>query len=391
METSILFFKRNYAKYKSVVFGLITFLLLINIMFGFISSVVGSFQSNVVGNSSLYFMQVSTLNNGAVLTKALSEKIQRIPGVAAVIPEYPNVYTLYGKSKALGTFTTFLGVPYKTLMYFGVKNQPSTSKEFLYLNQSVPNSINFKRLNMVHIDAIRYITKGGVINTEPYTVNMRVTDLSNISSIQILPPNISLIDQRTANQLALSSTPPGKEPSVMDFVVIVPNVSKMNFVSGKIQLLNSYLETRYDLKSTHQLPQFAVLVVTVSVTLFAILFAISLFNIRSSIKQLLTMRLRDIALFDILGVEIRSITSVFLTEFVFSAVISLLSALFVTFVVLELIRVSFAIDLISPYVVQYITIDILLAIVMIVITAYIEIKRIERKLINTQFYKEIIR
>lgn len=390
MQTSILFFKRNYKKYKSIVLSIVMFLLLINIIFGFVSSITSNFKSDVVDNSKLYFMEVKTDKDISILRDSLVNEIKEISGVAAVLSEYPNVMTLYGENQAEGTSTTFIGVPKESLKYFNVDNI-SDDEQFLYLNDSVRNAENFKDIETIYIEAIRYIFEDNNLTTEPYTIERKLSGMANIVDTQILPPDISLIDEEGAKEIAVASTPPGEEPMITKIIVIVPDVAEMRSVSDKIQSLNPDIYTKYDLKSTNELPRFAVLIVTISIVLFIILFIISFFNIRSNIKQLLITRIRDIALFDIFGVKTSSITFVFLMEFIFSGTIAFIFAILLTILVLGIINFGFGLDLITSYILHYALIDIVLTLVMVIITGYIEIKLVERKLRKNQFYKEVIR
>lgn len=390
MQTSILFFKRNYKKYKSIVLSIVMFLLLINIIFGFVSSITSNFKSDVVDNSKLYFMEVKTDKDISILRDSLVNEIKEISGVAAVLSEYPNVMTLYGENQAEGTSTTFIGVPKESLKYFNVDNI-SDDEQFLYLNDSVRNAENFKDIETIYIEAIRYIFEDNNLTTEPYTIERKLSGMANIVDTQILPPDISLIDEEGAKEIAFASTPPGEEPMITKIIVIVPDVAEMRSVSDKIQSLNPDIYTKYDLKSTNELPRFAVLIVTISIVLFIILFIISFFNIRSNIKQLLITRIRDIALFDIFGIKTSSITFVFLMEFIFSGTIAFIFAILLTILVLGIINFGFGLDLITSYILHYALIDIVLTLVMVIITGYIEIKLVERKLRKNQFYKEVIR
>jgi len=390
MQTSILFFKRYYKKYKSIVLSIVMFLLLINIIFGFVSSITSNFKSDVVDNSKLYFMEVKTDKDISILTESLVNEIKEISGVAAVLSEFPNVMTLYGENQAEGTSTTFIGVPKEALKYFNVDNI-SDDEQFLYLNKSVRNAENFKDIETINIEAIRYIFEDNNLTTEPYTIERNLSGMANIVDTQILPPDISLIDEEGAKEIVVASTPPGEAPMIAKIIVIVPDVAEMRSVSDKIQSLNPDIYTKYDLKSTNELPRFAVLIVTISIVLFVILFIISFFNIRSNIKQLLITRIRDIALFDIFGVKTSSITFVFLMEFIFSGAIAFIFAILLTILVLGIINFGFGLDLITSYILHYALIDIVLTLVMVIITGYIEIKLVERKLSKNQFYKEVIR
>lgn len=390
MQTSILFFKRYYKKYKSIVLSIVLFLLLINIIFGFVSSITSNFKTDVVDNSKLYFMEVKTDKDISILTESLVNEIKEISGVAAVLSEFPNVMTLYGENQAEGTSTTFIGVPKEALKYFNVDNI-SDDEQFLYLNDSVRNAENFKDIETIYIEAIRYNFENNNLTTEPYTIERKLSGMANIVDTQILPPDISLIDEEGAKEIAVASTPPGQAPMIAKIIVIVPDVAEMRSVSDKIQSLNPDIYTKYDLKSTNELPRFAVLIVTISIVLFIILFIISFFNIRSNIKQLLITRIRDIALFDIFGVKTSSITFVFLMEFIFSGTIAFIFAILLTILVLGIINFGFGLDLITSYILHYALIDIVLTLVMVIITGYIEIKLVERKLRKNQFYKEVIR
>ena len=390
MRTSLLFFKRNYKKYKSIMLSIVMFLLLINIMVGFVLSITGNFKSDVVNNKKLYFMEVKTDKDISILTEKLVSEIKEIDGVDAVLAEYPNVMTVYGENEAEGTSTTFIGVPKNALKYFSV-DDTSNDEQFLYLSESVRNTENFKDIKTVYIEAIRYVVDDNNLTTEPYTIERNLTGVDKIVETQILPPDISLIDEEGAKEIAMAATPPGKEPMITKIVAIVPDVSQMKSVSDKIQALHPDIYTKYDLKSTNDLPQFAVLIVTISLVLFVILFIISFFNIRSNIKQLLVTRIRDIALFDIFGVKTGSITFVFLMEFIFSGVIAFTLAISLTILILGIVNLGFNLDLVTPFIWHYVVIDILLTLVMVVITGYTEIKLTERKLYKNKVYKDVIR
>lgn len=390
MITSMLFLKRNYHKYKSIVLSLIVFLLLFNVVFGFVSAVTGNFRSSVVDNSSLYFMEVYTDNGQNIITEDLKKSIDKIEGVEASFCEYPNVVVLYGGDKAEGTSTTLLGIPKNSLKYFGISQSPQDENKFFYINKSLRNIDKIKALKEINIETSRYIISDNKVSSEPYTFKRKIDSVSDIGNIQLFPPDISLIDSNTAESLAKSSTVDGK-PIINRIIVIVPDVSKMKSVSDKIEKLNPNVSTRYSLKATRQLPQFAVIIVTMSVCLFVILFVISLINIRSNIKQLLLTRIRDIALFDIFGVEISQITKVFLLEFVFSGIIAFILAISTSSLLLYLLKQVYNIDLLTNYLIYYIGIDLILTVVMVFITSYIEIKITERKLIENQTYKEVMR
>lgn len=390
MNTSLLFFKRNYHKYKSIILSLIVFLILFNVIFGFVFAVSNNFKSSVVDNSSLYFMEVYTDKGNGIITQELKNKIEKIDGVETLFCEYPNVVVLSGDNKAEGSSTTLLGVPFKSLKYFGVLNLPENQSDFFYINKSIRNIDKIKALHEINIETARYIIQDNQVSSEPYIFKRNINQIVDIEDIQMFAPDISLIDYDTAESLAKSSTIDGK-PFIQRIIVIVPDVSKMKNVCKQIEALNPDVNTRYSLKETRQLPQFAVMIVTMSVFLFGVMFLISILNIRSNIKQLLVTRIRDIALFDILGVEIKNITFVFLLEFVLSGAIAFILAIFITILVLLILKQFYSLDLITNFIIYYLGIDLLFTIVMVIITSYIEIKITERKLADKQVYKEVMR
>lgn len=383
VPTFLIFFKSNIKKFVSIILSLIVFLLIFNLISGLVKSLYDNFKTGIVDNEALYFMEVYSDTDMSLINMDLNKKIKNIKGVEYTICDFAHpVY--FSKNKEISDFGTILGVPKGCLKYFGVKDDVS-DQNFIILNTEDKNQ--FKIGENVSIEEQRYCKGNNKGKTEFYNVTRKVCGFSNNSAGGLFPDDTILIDDKTAEEIARGQTEDGV-PQFGRIIVIVPNVDDMSDISKQIEGFNSGITTRYALKSTKQIPQFAVVIVAVSAVLFLVLLLFSVISISSSLKQILILRKRDITLFNIFGIEDSAVNKIFMSEFICYGLIAFVGSVSLSFIIFYLLSVLFRFDILTNNIPLYLVLDLLLSLGIIMISGYVQLKMLVKKLSSKYAFKE---
>lgn len=392
MRIAFLFFKRNFKKFTGIILSLLSFLLVMNLILGIILSVNDNFKRGIVNNSDLYFMEVYNEDAPMDISLKLRDKVNSIEGVESSFFDFSHPVKLYDKGKNNIDMTNILGVETKTLQYFNV-DDIDVEEDFIFINRSLSDKKEFKDLkkgDKVYIKDYKYVKQGDSWEGEEYFLERTFYGFLDFDENNIFRNNISLIEYNSAEKIARGMTRTG-DPYFSRFIVIVPEVDKLEEVANVIREEDKDLKVRYTLDETGSLPSFAVIIVAVSALIIAILFLISVFSVLSNLNQILELRKRDFALFDMFGVDGKEIMKMFIVELFIHGILTFISTVVITYVSFYLFRSFLQFDLLTEYLYIYILVDFILAVGMLVFIGIIKLKKTLKANDTMGFYKEVLK
>lgn len=376
----------NLKKSISAILTLTTFLLVLNILLGILFATTGIFSGSITENSSVRFMEVVNGGDNKDITNINSE-IKSMSDVKASFIDVSHSVVIPCNNESSMEIYTLVGVPKDLLPEL---NLSATSDKFLFLPSSDKDAFN--GMDSVEIEETLYSDKGnGVRVAELKYFNYKITGFYESIKWDIYPDSIAIIDETTAMEIAYGLSPDGKTLGSDRVIVNVTDVSKMQAIEENLQEKFPNVDVRYALKYTGQLPAYATVLIAVSGIIIAILAAFSIINIRSSVQQMLNLRQRDIGLLSLFGVKSKEIRSIFIIEFIFYGVLSFLLASLMTSVLFGVFTIAFSIDLISNYFMIYLITNAVIAVLMFVLIAIMQVNRSLKRINNAKIFKEILK
>ncbi|GAB6170516.1 hypothetical protein JCM1393_29760 [Clostridium carnis] len=387
MSISVLFFKRNIKSFSNIIFSLAFFILIFNFIIGFILNVTNNYKSDVVDNSNLYFMQVENKDLDYKFNNDVLNKISNISGVEYAFLDYGMNVEVLKDNKESKSSCAIIPVSKDYLSYFGVKDSIDNDRYFL-LNDVAVDSETFNNNENITLRAHIPTIKNGNIYGDSTLMPTSLTSKFTMPELLYFPPDTSIIDPITFEELFNTNT---NNITSSKLIVICPKVDSMKSICKEIEAIDSTFVVKYALKTTNTLPQFAVIITTISSSILIFFLIITIFSVSSSIKQFLILRKRDIGLLYILGVEEKNIYKLFISEFFFNGIVTLSLSFLGTIIASLILNYFFNFDLISKYVFLYFTLDFLLVIGLLILLGTIQLKKLIKKLSAGTFYKEILK
>lgn len=387
MSISLLFFKRNIKSFSNIILSLSFFILIFNFIIGFILNITNNYKTDIVDNSNLYFMQVESNDQNYSFNSDVLNKISDIPGVEYAFFDYDMTTEILSDNKQSKSSSAIIPVSKEYLSYFGIKN-PINSERYFLLNDVAVNSENFYNDENVTLRAYIPTIKNGNIYGDSTSLSTSITSKFTMPELLYFPPDTSIIDPITFEELFDTNN---NNINSSKIIVICPKVDIMKDISKKVEEIDNNFIVKYALKATNTLPQFAVIITTISSFILIFFLIITIFSVSSNIKQFLISRKRDIGLLYILGVEKKNIYKLFINEFFFNGIVILSLSFTATIIVSLTLNYFFKFDLISKYIYLYLTLDFLIAIGLLVILGAIQLKKLIKKLNSGTFYKEVLK
>ncbi|EOD00247.1 FtsX-like permease family protein [Caldisalinibacter kiritimatiensis] len=392
MKIVLLFFRRNFKKFTGIMFSMISFLLVMNLILGIVLSVKEHFKNDLVDNSDLYFIEVFNEDSPMDIPPELRKEVNSFDGVESSFFDFSHPVKITDSQKNNLDMTNILGVEIKALKYFNIEDT-NVKDDFIFINKKLSNNEKFKGLkkgDKVYIRDYKYVEKDGEMNGVEYLTERTFYGFFEFNENHIFRNNISLINYNTAEKIARGMTKTGK-PYFSRFIVIVPEVDKLKHVANMIESKNNNLTARYTLESTGNLPGFAVIIVAVSVLIIGILFLISIFNVSSNISQILNLRKRDFVLFNIFGIEDKKVEGMFMIELAIHGILTFTISTTITGVLFYLLKRFLEFDIFSQYIHLYILVNFVLAVGMLVLIGIIKLNTTFKSNNSMKFYKEVLK
>lgn len=386
LKIAKMFINVNFIKSFSAIIALTTFLLVLNILLGILFSSTGMFSDSVTENSSMHFMEI--INEGELSDNTkINDELSNMFGVNGSFIDVSHPIQIQCKNESGAQLYTLIGVPNSVLSEF---NLSSSSDKFLFLPKTDENY--FTGIDTVEFEETLYLAnKDGLKLPELKLFKYDITGFYNKISLDIFPENLAIIDEATAMEIARGMTEDGTLMHSDRVIANVTDVSKMKSIEDTIVEKFPNTKVRYPLKYTGKLPQFATVLIAISGIILAILFIFCFINIKSSVKQMLNIRQRDIGLLSLFGVKSKEILWIFVIEFIFNGLISFLLASAVTCILFLIFKYAFLIDLITNYFYIYLITNAIIAVIMFVLIAIIQVRTSLKKINNAKIFKEILK
>ena len=376
----------NLKKSIPAIMTVTTFLLVLNVLLGILFSTTGIFSNSITENSSVHFMEI--VNEGDPNdVNNINMELKKSRDVRASFIDVSHPVVMSCNNESGMEVYTIVGIPCELLPELKLS---ASSDQFLFLPKADKNSFN--GMSRVEFEETLYIDKGnGVRAPELKCFEYEITDFYEPIQWDLFPESIAIIDEKTAMEIANGMSVDGMTIPSDRVIANVLDVSKMQALEQAIKKRFPNTDVRYALKHTGQLPNYATVFIAVSGMIIAILLVFCIINIRSSIKEILNTRQRDIGLFSLFGVQSKMINRVFIIEFTFNGVLSFLITSLITGIVFAFLDVAFSIDLISSYYLIYLVSNAIISVFMFVFIAIVQVRRALKRINQAKIFKEFLK
>jgi putative ABC transport system permease protein len=346
----------------------------------------------IVDNNSLYFMEVYNEDEPMSMPYNLKEDLEMQKGVAGAFFDSSHPVKLIDNENNSLDITNIFGVSIDVLKFFGI-DKDNVENNFIFLNKSYKNNKKFKDIKMgdrIYIKDYKYVKDGELWKSEEYLIERTFYGFVDTKNLSMFNSDLSLIDYDTSKKIARGMTKNG-DPYFTRLIVIAPEVDMLEEISDYIKEKNSVVKTRYTLETTGNLPRFAVIIVTISIFIIVILFLISTFSVSSNLTQIFNLRKRDIALFDILGIEESKVMKMFIGEIFIYGIVTFLLTSIITFVLFYGFKSFLGFDILTNYQHIYYLLNFVLSVGILVINSFIKLKKILNTKNTMEYYKEVLK
>lgn len=381
-----IFLKRNFKKFIPSCLTLITFLFIFNLITGVMLSVTDNFRDSIVNNKALYIMEINFRNYKDINLIDKKNSYKEIEDVDDAFVDFSHPVAIESKNSGNIEVVQLVGVPKSVVNRFSnIENPPNN---FLVL----PEILNdrFKEEELITFEEGEYFEEEGKIKSKLVNYDLKVTGFYKEFLFDYFPPNVVLIDETLAEKIAIKSSENGS-PIADRMIMLVTKVDKMDDVSKAISKDDKDVQVKYDLKMTKNLPDYAVIMLAISSVIIVVLLALSCINIYNSIKQMLNLRIRDIALFDILGIEEKKIKVMFLQEFTIYSIATFIMSIIITICIFSIFKVFFSFNLLGIYIIIYIISNFCISVIVFLTITYIQITKQLGNLTRRKIYKEVLK
>ena len=375
----------GFRKSVSTMLTLVTFLLVLNILIGILFSVTGILSGSITQNASVHFMEIINEANDVDILE-LKKEIDNMPDIKSSFIDVSHPVMIPCNNSSGMEVYTLIGIPRELLSEFGIFADKDT---FLFLPNRDMQS--YEGMDVVEIEETLFVNQpDGSRVPELLYFYYDITGYYDPIPWDIFPQDIVIIDEPTAMDIALGMSFDGVSPMSARVIAFVYDVSKMHDIEQEIISLFPSMDVRYALKYTGKLPEYATVLIAVSGIIIAILAVFCYTNIRSSVRQMLILRQRDIGLFSLFGVQNSDIVRVFVIEYVYYGVVSYVFVSVVTVLLFTIFKQLFRIDLLTNYVWIYLVSNAVLAVVIFAVIAAKQVHLILNRIDNAKIYKEIL-
>lgn len=386
LRISFMFIRTNFKKALSSILTLITFLLVLNILLGVLFSTTGILGDTITENESVHYMEIINEGDSSNI-QIIYQDLNSMDKVKGCFIDVSHPIVLPCNSEEGMKIYTLVGLPKELLSEIGVSSQ---NDKYLFL--PIEDQASFDGIDVVQIEESLYVQQADESwLPEIVCYDYEITGFIEKIQWDIFPENIAIIDDKTAMEIAKGMTMNGDNYLSDRVIVYVSDVSNMKAVQEHLERTYSNVDIRYALKYTGQLPEYATVLIAVSGIIIAILLVFCYINIKNNVKQLLSMRQRDIALLSMFGVENKKITGLLVTEFSFYGVVAFLFVSAITFVLFFALRYVFSIDLLSGYMTIYLISNAVIALLILTLVSSFQVRSLLGKIDHTKIYKSILK
>lgn len=172
MKIVLLFFRRNFKKFTGIMFSMISFLLVMNLILGIILSVKDQFKTDIVDNTDLYFIEVYNEESPMDIPLELRDEVNSLDGVESSFFDFSHPVKITDSQINNLDMTNILGVETKALKYFNIE-EIDVKDDFIFINNELENNEKFRDLkkgDKVYIRDYKYVEKDGVMDSEEYLI-----------------------------------------------------------------------------------------------------------------------------------------------------------------------------------------------------------------------------
>lgn len=386
ISVSRVFLKSNIKRFIPAICTMGTFLLVFNILLGFILSTTGVLSDSLTDNNTMHFMEVLFEGETIPNVEDINKNIASIDNVENVIFDFCHPILLESEDYQTSEILNLIGVPQGALKYFGIEGDKA---EYFYLPSSKEKS--FADYNKgVFEEGEYYIDENGELLSRIVLHSVDIVSYYKDMDFDMLPPDLAIIDENRMLDIyrGMNET---EEYRVQRVLLTVENISDMKTIEEEIYNIYPDSIAKYSLKYTNELPHFTTVLIAGSSIIVAILFIICIINSRNSINQILDSRNRDIALLSLFGSGDKKIVSMFLIEFFTYGLITFVASVLFTVGLFGIFKFALQIDLLTDLYWVYLLVDLLIAMVVFGLISFTQISGRLKKLNNAKMFKEFLK
>ncbi len=386
MDISRIFVKANIRRFISAICTMCTFLLIFNILVGFILSTTGVFSNSLTNNSTMHFMEV--IFDGEPLTNLedMQENFLEISKIESVVLDFSHPVQVESLDGQKFELLNLIGVPKKALKYFDIKAE---NDSYFYLPESKEHIFE-KEKEVLFEEGEYYVSKEGEILSRIATHQVEITSYYDDFEFDMLPPNLAIIDENRMLEIVAKMSESG-DYYIQRLLITVDDISNLKEVEGQISNIYPQTTIRYSLKYSNDLPSYSVVLIAGSSIVILVLFIICIINIRNNVNQILNSRNRDIALLSLFGTADKMIAKMFLAEFFSYGMITFIMSTGLTLSIFQIFKLGLDIDFITDLCWIYILINLLISLVVFGAISLIQVIGRLKKLNKSKMFKEFLK
>ena len=386
VNISKIFVKSNLKRFIPTICTMCTFLLILNILLGFILSTTGVLSDSLTNNSTMHFMEVIFEEAPLLDIDDCYKKISSIEDVESVIADFAHPILLESEDGQSFEIVNIIGMPKQALKYFGIEEK---SERYFYLPDSKKAGLGDCN-KVLFEEGEYYIDDNGEHSSRIVTYTVNITDYYPQLMFDMLPPDLAIIDEDRMFEIVGKMSETG-DYSIHRILITVDDISNMKIVEGKIGELYPNAMVKYSLKYSNELPSYTVVLLAGSGIIVVVLLLICVFNIKNSVNQIVDQRNRDIALLSLFGSGDKTIRQMFIYEFIVYGLVTFVCSTFVSFGVFITFKYVLGIDMITKAYWVYIVFDFAISLIVFGILSITLISSRLKKLNNAKMFKEFLK
>lgn len=386
INVSKIFLKSNFKKFISSILSLVTFLLIANLLLGFILSTTGVLSDSLADNNTMHFMEILFDTGMERDINEIKENFQNINHVESIIWDFSHPILLEAVNSDSNAVLNIIGIPKTALKYF----EAETDKGEYFFIPSGKKDL-FEIGSEAKFEEGEYIVRDdGTLYTDLTDYYVTIDGYYKEFDFEMLPPDLALIDEERMLSVSEKMSEDGKL-HVYRVLLTVDDISSMKEVETQINQIYPDVTIRYSLKYSRDLPKYSVMLIAGSGIIILFLLIICVINIRNNVNQILNSRNRDIGLLSLFGTGDRSIKLIFILEFAFYGLITFIISTASVTLIFGLFKMILNVDFLTDYFVFYILLNLIISVVIFCFISIIQIGSRLKKLNKAKLFKEFLK
>ncbi|CRZ33963.1 FtsX-like permease family protein [Herbinix hemicellulosilytica] len=386
INVSEIFLKSNFKKFISSILSLVTFLLIANLLLGFILSTTGVLSDSLADNNTMHFMEILIDSSIERDIEEIRENLQKIKHVESIIWDYSHPILLEAVNSDSNAILNIIGIPKAALKYFGAE----TDKEEYFFIPSGKKDLFDIGSEAIFEEGEYVINDDGKLDAIITDHYVKIDGYYKEFDFDMLPPELALIDEARMLAIVEKMSPDGKL-YVKRVILTVDDISYMKEIETQINKIYPDVTIRYSLKYSKDLPAFSVILIAGSSIIILFLLIICVINIRNNVNQILNTRNRDIGLLSLFGTDEKNIKLIFILEFAFYGFMAFIFSTVSVALIFGLFKLALNVDLLTNYFYFYVLLDLIISVVIFCLISIVQINSRLKKLNKEKLFKEFLK